>query len=97
MDLKMTNRITETDTEALYQRFPHLSRIDLLWGSAECRQYIWGLLTDTRGGARAGFPKEFAGTIMSLLMEHDRRFPHFENAVVNPWGEDQYSRRGGRK
>jgi len=93
MDLKMTDRITDTNTDALYQRFPHLRRIDTIWGSLECRKFIWELLTDTRGGTRMGFPKEYAGTIMSLLMEHDRRFPEFENAVVNPWGEDEYDRR----
>lgn len=93
MDLKMTNRITDTNTDALYERFPHLRRIDLMWGSAEGRKFIWQLLTDTRGGTRMGFPKEHAGTIMSLLMEHDRRFPQFENAVSNPWFEDDQRRR----
>lgn len=96
MDITMNQRVTETSTEALYERFPHLRRIDLLWGSAECRKYIFSLMTDTRGGTRMGFPKEYALIIMSLLMEHDRRYPQFENTIVNIWGEDE-KRRGSRK
>ncbi|WP_232299225.1 hypothetical protein [Azoarcus sp. CIB] len=68
-----------------------------MWGTAECRKFIFLLMTDTRGGGRQGFPPEHAGTIMSLLMEHDRRFPQFENDVGNHdtrWGD--LSRRGIR-
>ncbi|MCC4117849.1 hypothetical protein LLG90_21060 [Aromatoleum toluclasticum] len=93
----MTTRVTETSTEKLYERFPHLRKIDGMWGTAECRKFIFLLMTDTRGGARQGFPSEHAGTIMSLLMEHDRRFPQFENDVAHHdtrWGD--LSRRGIR-
>lgn len=93
----MTGRITETPTEEFYERFPHLRRIDLIWGSSECRKFLLHLLTDTRGGTRQGFPKEHAGTIMSLLMEHDRRYPQFENEVGLDdyrWGNEPI-RRGG--
>jgi hypothetical protein len=96
MDARMHHRVTETETDALYQRFPHLRRIDLLWGSAECRKYVFDLMTDTRGGTRMGFPKEHALTIMKLLMEHDQRFPQFEHQITNLWGEDE-RRRGSRK
>ncbi len=96
MNVRTSERITETPTEALYARFPHLRKIDLMWGSAECRKFIWGLMTDTRGGTRQGFPKEHAATIMKLLMEHDRIFPQFEGHIVNLWGEDE-NRRGSRK
>lgn len=92
----MTGRITETSTEKFYERFPHLQRIDLMWGSSECRKFLLHLLTDTRGGTRQGFPKEHAATIMSLLMEHDRRYPQFENDLAHHdhrWG-DQPVRRG---
>lgn len=96
-DLPMTARVTETSTESLYERFPHLRKIDSMWGTAECRKFIFLLMTDTRGGARQGFPKEHAGTIMSLLMEHDRRYPQFENDVGHHdtrWGD--VTRRGFR-
>ncbi|MCK0505628.1 hypothetical protein [Aromatoleum anaerobium] len=49
------------------------------------------LMTDTRGGTRQGFPREHGATIMSLLLEHDRRFPQFENEISDHdhrWGND---------
>ena len=86
----MSKQITETPTEALYERFPHLQKIDLLWGSPECRRFIFMLMTDTRGGTRQGFPKDHAATIMSLLLEHDRVFPQFEHDYGHDghrWGD----------
>jgi len=87
----MRRIVTETSTEELYERFPHLRKIDLLWGSPECRKFLFMLMTDTRGGTRQGFPREHGATIMALLLEHDRCFPQFEH-VVSPhdqrWGND---------
>ncbi|MCB1886511.1 MAG: hypothetical protein KDH20_02785 [Rhodocyclaceae bacterium] len=75
-----------TDTRALYARFPHLIRIELLWGSLECRQFLSGLLTDDRGDHRTGFPAEHAKTIFALLMEHDAAFPEFDaSQAQSPW------------
>lgn len=94
----MTGRVTETATEQLYERFPHLKKIESMWGSPECRKFLFLLMTDTRGGTRQGFPKEHAVTIMSLLMEHDRRFPQFEHELGHHdtrWGSEQ-NRRGNR-
>jgi hypothetical protein len=94
----MTRRVTETPTEKLYERFPHLRKIDLLWGSPECRKFIFLLMTDTREGKRQGFPTEHAVTIMALLMEHDRRYPQFEHEFghhEHRWGHE-LSRRGVR-
>ncbi|THF66200.1 hypothetical protein E6C76_04905 [Pseudothauera nasutitermitis] len=91
-----SGRPTETDTRALYERFPHLRQIDLMWGSKECRQFIFRLMTDTRGGARQGFPPEHAMTIMSLLLEHDRNYPEFEYDANAAWGSDPTRRGGGR-
>ncbi len=88
---------TETDTRALYARFPHLRQIDLIWGSRECRNFIFRLMTDTRGGTRQGFPAEHAMTIMSLLLEHDRRFPEFEQEPREfRWGDEHQRRGSGR-
>uniref|UniRef100_A0ABX1PJ00 Uncharacterized protein n=2 Tax=Aromatoleum anaerobium TaxID=182180 RepID=A0ABX1PJ00_9RHOO len=87
----MRGRVTETSTEELYERFPHLRKIDLVWGSPECRKFLFMLMTDTRGGTRQGFPREHGATIMSLLLEHDRRFPQFENEISDHdhrWGND---------
>lgn len=93
----MNTRVTDTRTEGLYSKFPHLRRIDQLWGTSDCRKFLFSLMTDTRGGTRQGFPPEHAGTVMSLLMEHDRKFPQFENDVESHdtrWGDVQ--RRGLR-
>lgn len=80
----------ETDTKALYERYPHLRQIDLMWGSRECRRYLMNLMTDTRGGTRQGFMPEHAMTIMRLQMEHDRLFPQFENEPVDlRWGDER--------
>lgn len=64
-----------TDIRSLVERFPHLDRIPMLWGTRECRSYLNHLLTDTRGGQRRGFPPEHAKTIFALLTEHDDSFP----------------------
>lgn len=86
-----------TDTAALYERFPHLRSVDLIWGSRDCRKYLSRLMTDTRGGERQGFPPEHAATIMRLLLEHDRLFPQFENDTEDSrWGDEHLRRPAGR-
>lgn len=83
----------KTDTRSLYERFPHLRRIDLMWGSREGRSFLSSLLTDTRDGKRQGFPVEHAQTLMRLLMEHDRVFPQFDaDNVEARWGDDPHRR-----
>lgn len=90
--------VRRTDTTALYARFPHLRTIDLLWGTRDCRNHLSRLMTDTRGGQRQGFPPEHAATIMRLMMEHDRLFPHFESDPIDArWGDEHLRRRAGRK
>lgn len=87
----------KTDTTELFLRFPHLRKIDLIWGSRECRQFLLDLLTDSRGGKRQGFPPEHAMTIMRLQMEHDRLFPQFENEPIElRWGDEHLRRSSGR-
>lgn len=95
----MSGKVTETSTDLLYAAYPHLQKIDLLWGSPECRIFVFNLLTDTRGGSRQGFPKAHAATLMLLLHEHDQHFPQFEHCAsfetAHHWGRDSH-RRGGR-
>lgn len=81
-----------TDTTALFARFPHLARIEALWGTPEGRRYISNLLTDDRGGKRQGFPPEHAKTIFALLMEHDRLFPECEPSSAPGTWQDAYQR-----
>jgi hypothetical protein len=83
-----------TNVSALYAAYPHLKRIEELWGSREGREFINKLMNDTRGGIRHGFPPEHATTILRLLMEHDRRFPQFEESISVLWREPDASRRG---
>lgn len=68
----------QTDTTALYGRFPHLKRIDSIWGTRECRELLNTLMSDSRGD-RQGFPVEHARTLFALLMEHDNSFPQFDS------------------
>lgn len=97
MNARCGNLPRKTDTTALFERFPHLQGIDLIWGTRECRQYISNLMTDTRGGKRQGFPAEHAMTIMRLLMEHDNLYPQFENEPIDlRWGDGPMRRTGGR-
>ncbi len=76
-----------TDTTSLYHTFPHLREIDKLWGTPEGRDFIKGLITDSREGTRVGFPPEQASTIFALLNEHDKRFPQFDDShsFADPW------------
>jgi hypothetical protein len=67
----------KTDTHALFSRFPHLRRIEAIWGTRECREFITELMSDSRGD-RQGFPVEHASTLIALLMEHDEVFPQFD-------------------
>ena len=68
------------EVSRLYEAYPHLIRIDELWGSAECRSLLLLLLSDTRDGERRGFPREHAATLMRLLIAHDQQFPAFDDS-----------------
>jgi hypothetical protein len=69
-----------TDTTSLYQAFPHLRKIDDLWGTRGARDLLQSLLYDSRDGSREGFPLESASTLLLLLMEHDSLFPQFDDS-----------------
>lgn len=77
----------KTDVTALYDAYPHLKKIDELWGTRDCRQFIVRLMNDTRDGTRRGFPGDHARTILRLLIEHDRTFPQFEENITMVWHE----------
>jgi hypothetical protein len=47
--------------------FPHvMERIERLWGTDECRNFLTDLLHDNRGGERIGFRREVAEEILFL-------------------------------
>ncbi|NMF87423.1 hypothetical protein [Aromatoleum petrolei] len=75
----------KTDVSKLYEAYPHLGRIDELWGTRDCREFINRLMNDTREGQRRGFPGDHARTILRLLLEHDREFPQFEESITSDW------------
>ncbi len=82
-----------TDTSKLYASHPHLARIDKMWGTAQCRDYITQLLTDTRNGERRGFDPDHASTILKLLFEHDRAFPEHDRDHNGAWWLNELARR----
>jgi hypothetical protein len=58
----------------LLSKFPHVQkRIELFWGTVECREYLNGLtLTDT---TKQGFPFDVVSVLFDLLGDHDDKFP----------------------
>ena len=78
------------EAKALFERFPHLERVEQLWGSPECRELLADLMLDDRDGGRAGFPPESASLILLLLQEHDRQFPACDQSRLRHagWTDD---------
>lgn len=74
----------KVDTSQLYATYPHLMRIDELWGKPECRIYLTELMSETRDGARTGFAPDHASTLLRLLMEHDRAYPDYDDSFKLP-------------
>jgi hypothetical protein len=62
-------------------KYRHITfRIDDLWGTKYCRQYLMGLALNTSGRANenaVGFSIETFKAIDELIAEHDRQFPKF--------------------
>ncbi|HRP95814.1 MAG TPA: hypothetical protein PL143_06140 [Rhodocyclaceae bacterium] len=85
------------DTSRLYTAFPHLAKIDRIWGTRECRQFIRDLLSETRDGQRSGFAPDHASTIMRLLIEHDRHFPDFDDSFGGAWWQKELDRQRQRE
>lgn len=86
----------KTDVSSLYAAHPHLSRIDTIWGTRECRNLINKLMNDTRDGSRAGFAPDHAHAIFALLMEHDELFPEFETGFQGGWLDLEQRRSDGK-
>ena len=88
----------KTDTSALYAAYPHLQKIDDLWGTPQCRNLLNDLLSDSREGTRQGFPPEHASTIFRLLQEHDADHAHLDDdpMSVSWWEQNPHHRQGPR-
>jgi hypothetical protein len=64
-----------TQFTTFYEKYPHLKeKIQLTWGTAECRKIISDTLLSDRPN-RAGFPQEDAKTLFNILLTHDQLFP----------------------
>ena len=57
-------------------KFAHVQkRLSILWGSADCRQYLVSLIPDASG--KTGFPISVVSALKSLLLRHDALHPKF--------------------
>ena len=70
------------------EKFPNLqNKIEILWGTQQCRDYIDDLCIDDRCEIRPrqGFPFDVLLAIESLLELHDKLYPQFskQNCIWN--------------
>lgn len=62
--------------QLINQRYPHIGKkLRDLWETEGVGDYIGELLGDTRGGSRAGFPKDVVATLEALRIAHLRLHP----------------------
>jgi len=61
--------------------YPHIThRIESLWGTKECRNFLLELISDSRDGQRQGLPPNVAKEIILVLQHHDAEFPGFDDS-----------------
>jgi hypothetical protein len=80
--------IDPREVTQFYIRYPHLKdKIQLTWGTKECRRVLNELIGDSRDGHRQGFSNLDSKIIFAMLAEHDRKFPHLDlsNAITVPF------------
>jgi hypothetical protein len=66
-------------------KYPHVqTRLDIMWGTKECRDYLYQLIVPDRDG-RAGFPVEDLDVINDIMRLHDQYYPQY---IPNPMGWD---------
>ena len=72
-------KLNTIDTTELFSQYPHIAKkITYSWGHPECRALLVSLISDSRGGVRAGFSSQNAKTLFALLSRHDALYPQFE-------------------
>lgn len=58
------------------QEIPRIGMgLTLRWGTAEFEPYVLGLLNDTRGHTRQGFPQTVYDSLTRILLTHHKLFP----------------------
>ena len=66
--------------------YPHVqTALDLMWGTNECRNYLYQLIVPGRDG-RKGFPVEDLDVINDLLQLHDKYYPQY-SLHNDPWDQ----------
>lgn len=72
----MVDLSVDPDFILINTRFPHIGKkISFLWGDREFDKMMFGLMNDTRDGARQGFPKDVGRALLRLQMKHSTMFP----------------------
>lgn len=71
--------------------FPHVvNRVEIQWGSRECRDYIFSLtIEDDTRVHRRGFPFDALNTLVELLTLHDYYYPFFVPIIKN-WEQSRF-------
>jgi hypothetical protein len=88
--------ITE-DIEQKLQAYPHILKYAQdNWCTMRLKTYLDELLTDTRDGARAGFPAEVSAALLALSMANftclDESFGiDFGNPADNGFGDTKWN------
>lgn len=84
----MDNLISKLD------KFPHIQyRIELFWGTKECRPYLKSLTVSDRP-SRVGFPFEVGMAIYELIDLHDSEYPEYNPVSHSQWSDcDKYNTR----
>lgn len=66
----------DPDFILLRSRFPHIAKkLEIVWSDPDFGLVINGLLNDTRGGTRQGFPVDIASAMFRLLNTHNDMYP----------------------
>jgi hypothetical protein len=67
----------------IHRQVPRVAEsLRTLWGSAEFDEFVHNLLTDTRDGARRGFPLGVAQALFRLAIDHDEAYPQFTRGRI---------------
>ena len=79
--------ITENENFIVIKnKLPHIAKaIELTWGTVEFNRFLDKIMSDTRDGAREGFPKDVASALLRLSIKHDAVFPNAMIQVADIW------------
>jgi hypothetical protein len=72
--------------------FPHVAaRIELMWGTRDCRKYLYSLTVEdfARKPPRRGFPFAALDAVVSLLELHDTIYPQFA-PIIKSWEQSTF-------